>query len=83
MAAIRAVSDVRRKNQVTVPHQIAKEMGLEAGSRLVFELDPDDPDIIHVRRLRRSYAGIARGVYGDTSEEIAAYIRSERESWGE
>ncbi len=81
ITAMRVVSDVRNKNQVTVPHQIAKRMGLAPGTRLVFDLDPDDPDVVHVRRLRESYAGVARGVYGQTSDDIAEYIRTERESW--
>jgi hypothetical protein len=58
-------------------------MGLERGSRLLFEFDPEVPDVVRIRRLRRSYLGVARGVYGGTSEEIDAYVRGERQSWEE
>jgi bifunctional DNA-binding transcriptional regulator/antitoxin component of YhaV-PrlF toxin-antitoxin module len=81
--AVRAVSDMRRKNQVTVPHRIAELMGLRPGTRLIFDLDPDDPDVVHVRRLRESYAGVARGIYGATEEEVDEYLRGERASWEE
>jgi AbrB family looped-hinge helix DNA binding protein len=83
MTAVRAISDVRHKNQVTVPHQIAKRMGIQPGTRLIFDLDPDDPNVVHVRRLRESYAGVAQGIYGATEEEIEEYLHGERESWGE
>ncbi len=36
---------------------------------------------LRVSKLRRSYAGIADGVYGQTTEERLQYIATERASW--
>jgi AbrB family looped-hinge helix DNA binding protein len=73
---------LRKKNQITLPEPIAEKLGVEPGDRLVFEADDDGPDRVHVRRIRHSYAGALAGTYG-TAEEAAAYLRGERESWGQ
>ena len=71
---------LRPKNQLTLPERIAERLGVRAGDRLLFELDDAEPDRLHVRPLRRSYAGALAGVYG-TTEEVAAYIHGERAAW--
>lgn len=79
---IEAETTLRKKNQVTFPDQIVERLGIEAGDRLIFELDEGSKQI-RVRPLLRSYAGILQGVYGKNEEEEMAYIREERASWGE
>lgn len=83
MSTLEVEVRVRAKNQLTLPEAIAKRLSIEPGDRLVFAVHDDDPDRIEVRRLRRSYAGILAGVYGATQEEVDAYLREERASWGE
>ena len=81
--AVRQIEvNLRKKNQLTLPEPIAERLGVGPGDRLLFETDDEDPDRVHIRRLRRSYAGILAGVYG-TPEEAAAYLRDERASWDE
>jgi hypothetical protein len=41
------------------------------------EVAPDDPDTIHLHRIRPSYAGALDGVYGDVDE----YLTDERATW--
>ncbi|MBI4495063.1 MAG: AbrB/MazE/SpoVT family DNA-binding domain-containing protein [Chloroflexi bacterium] len=82
MAVLEVEVALRQKNQLTLPEAIAKRLGAQPGDRLIFELDEADPRRVHVRLLRRSYAGALEGIYGETPEEVAAYIQGERESWG-
>ncbi|MDE2572440.1 MAG: AbrB/MazE/SpoVT family DNA-binding domain-containing protein [bacterium] len=75
---------IRPKNQITLPAEIAERLGVRAGDRILFSLlESEELPRVEVRPLRRSYAGILRGVYGETEEEIEAYVRGERESWDE
>lgn len=73
---------LRPKNQLTLPEAIAERLGVEPGDRLVITIDEEKPNKMEVRPLRRSYLGILKGVYG-SPEEIEAYLREERASWGE
>lgn len=82
MDVIEAETALRRKNQITLPEAVARELGVEPGDHLVFTVARDRAEPVTVRRLPRSYAGIAAGVYG-TPEEAVAYLRKERASWGE
>lgn len=83
MKTLRAAVKLRPKNQLTLPEQFARWLGVKPGDRLVLTVDEDQPGVIEVRPLRESYAGVALGVFGNTPEEIAEYIRGERASWGE
>lgn len=74
---------LRHKNQLTLPEEIARRLGAEPGDRFVWVWDESTPDRVSLRRLRRSYYGALKGLYGQTPQEVAAYIQGERESWGE
>ena len=69
------------KNQVTLPDAVLRHMGTRAGDRVLIESDPDEPDVLRVRAVRRSYAGLLAGVYGNADEPLR-YVRAEQESWG-
>jgi hypothetical protein len=55
---------------------------VKKGSRLFIELKDDkiiitpEPD-----NYASYYYGLAKGTYGETSEEIDAYVQEERSSW--
>ena len=51
--------------------------GLEPGDTLVVETDVENPDVLRLRRVRNSYAGALKGVYGDARN----YLEDERRSW--
>lgn len=76
---------IRNRNQLTVPVDIAAAAGLTSGSLCdmeyvngVITITPADTP---TRRPLSDYAGIARGVWGDTEDEIENRIREDRESW--
>ena len=62
---------------MTLPDAVVRAGGLLAGDRFVVEIDPADPDVIRLQRIRPSYAGALRDLYGDPGE----YIEAERASW--
>ena len=72
-----AEARLRDRNQITIPDAIARAAGMEPGEMFVVELEPEDPDTLRVRRVRTSYAGALRGLYGDVTTSLA----EERASW--
>ncbi len=77
---IEQVVEVRKKNQITWPIEVAKGMRIQEGARLVIQYFPAR-GVASVRALPESYAGTLRGVYGTSAEEIQSYVRGEQEAW--
>ena len=75
--AIRAEARLRAKSQLTLPESIVAGAGIEPGDRFLVELDAADLSVIRLHRLRSSYAGSMRQVFGDPG----AYLATERASW--
>jgi bifunctional DNA-binding transcriptional regulator/antitoxin component of YhaV-PrlF toxin-antitoxin module len=75
--SVMAEARVRERNQITLPERVAQAGNIEAGDRFVVEVDPADPDTIRLHRIRDSYAGMLRDVYGDP----AAALAEAREGW--
>lgn len=76
-ATISAPARVRARRQMTIPEAVADAAGIEEGETFVVELEPDDPDVLRLRRVRDTYAGALRGLYGDTT----TYLKEERRDW--
>ena len=80
---VEAEGELREKNQLTLPKIIVQALNLRPGDRFVLRVQDDDEagDVV-MYRLRASYAGALKGLYG-RPEETAAYIRAEQGAWGE
>ena len=74
-----AEARLRARNQLTLPEPIVQAAGLDEGDRFVVDIDPDEPDVVRLRRVRDSYAGVLASVYGDATAALA----EERGSWPE
>lgn len=74
---------LREKNQLTLPERVAERLGVEPGDRLLITAGDEEPPLARLRPLRRSYAGVATGVYGADREEQLGYLDVERASWDE
>ena len=77
-----ALTTISSKNQITLPAQLLREMGLGAGDRLAVRregnrlvLRPRPKDWVEY------YGGSLRGLYGETSKETAAYVDELRNEW--
>ena len=68
---------LRARNQLTLPDPLVQAAGLAEGDRFTVEVDPTDPDVVRLRRLRSSYAGALAEVYGNPTEAL----EEERRSW--
>ena len=77
MTDVVATARLRPRNQLTLPDPIVQAAGLEEGATFVVEIDPEDPDVVRLRRVRTSYAGALKGLYQPTSE----YLEGERSGW--
>jgi bifunctional DNA-binding transcriptional regulator/antitoxin component of YhaV-PrlF toxin-antitoxin module len=79
---VAAEARLRRKNQITLPEQIASALDARPDDILVFETNPEDPHMACVRVLPRSFAGSMTGLYG-TTEQMLGYLREEHAAWEE
>jgi bifunctional DNA-binding transcriptional regulator/antitoxin component of YhaV-PrlF toxin-antitoxin module len=68
---------LRARNQLTLPAAIVQAAGLDVGATLVVELDPGDRDVVLLRRIRSSYAGVLMGLDGPSAD----YLAGERARW--
>jgi antitoxin ChpS len=77
-----AVAKLSSKNQITLPVAMVRRLGLEPGRRLMLRLEDD---CIVLRPEPEDWVeylhGSMKGVYGNTREEMDAYVRRERASW--
>lgn len=71
-AEIEAV--VRKRNQITLPAEAVDFLGVREGDVVVIKLKNGSAML---RPVRRSYAGIAKGVYGHGG----AFVARERADW--
>lgn len=72
-------TQLRARHQLTLPDAVVRAVGLAVGDRLMFELDPADPEVVRLRPIRRTYAGALADVYEDATDALA----EERASWSE
>ena len=77
MNPITAPARLRSRNQLTLPEAIVEAGSIEEGTTFVVEIEPTDPDLVTLRRVRPSYAGALRGMYGPVDE----YLEGERSGW--
>jgi len=76
-----AMSTISSKNQITLPAQILREMGLAAGDRLAVTREGNRL-ILRARPKDwiRHHAGSLAGLYGASREEEGEYLRQLREA---
>ncbi len=71
---------ITSKGQVTIPHEVRRALDVEAGDKVIFEIDENG---VHLRPHRPTsvwakYEGIFREGEGLTLEEILSQIREMR-----
>jgi bifunctional DNA-binding transcriptional regulator/antitoxin component of YhaV-PrlF toxin-antitoxin module len=77
---VTAEAHLRARNQITIPDAIVRAAGIEPGETFVVELGLDDGETLHLRRVRASYAGALRGLWG---ADAGVYLEAERDGWNE
>jgi hypothetical protein len=77
MTTVVATARLRARNQITLPDPIVQAGGLEDGATFIVELEPGDPDVVRLRRVRSTYAGALKGMFEPSDE----YLEGERAGW--
>lgn len=72
---------LRSRYQLTLPEPVALALAARPDDRLVFEADPAEPGVVRLRKARTTWSGAAAGAFG-SEDEVLAYLRDERSSWG-
>ncbi|TPW18519.1 MAG: AbrB family transcriptional regulator [Halothiobacillaceae bacterium] len=77
---------VRLKHQITIPARIAEAADIKPNDMLEVTYANGVVTLVPVNRKQRkksamAYAGIARGLWGQTTAEIEAGLNSDRDSW--
>ena len=78
---VAAEARLRARYQLTLPEAVAQALAAQPDDRLIFEGDPAEPGVVRLRKARTSWAGAAVGAFG-TEDEVLAFLREERASWG-
>jgi hypothetical protein len=77
---VTAEARLRAKNQLTLPDAVVKAGAIEEGETLIIEIEPSSPETLRIHRVRESYAGTYRGLWGPDPE---ATLEADRDSWGQ
>lgn len=80
LKTVSAEAHLRARNQITIPDAIVRAVGIEPGETFVVEVEPEDRDTLRLRRVRTSYAGALRGLWGADAD---ADLEAERNAWSE
>ena len=75
---VSAEAHLRARNQITIPDSIVRAAGIELGETFVVDVEPDDGDTLRLRRVRTSYAGALRGLWG---ADANVFLEAERNAW--
>ncbi len=62
------------RNRLALPPKVVELLGIQKGDVVIIEVNGDAATI---RPVRKSHAGMARGVYGDSDH----YVARERDDW--
>src|SRR5437763_15928086 len=78
------MSTISSKNQITLPAQLLRELGIGPGDRLAVSRDGARL-VLRVRPKDwvKYHAGSLAGLYGKNVEEADAYVRGLRDEWPE
>jgi AbrB family looped-hinge helix DNA binding protein len=77
---------IRNKNQITIPARIAESANIKPDDLLEITCKNGVITLVPASRPQKrqsvlSYAGIARGTWGETTDEIEAELKEGRDSW--
>jgi hypothetical protein len=79
IGSMHTVARLRPRNQLTLPEPVVAALGVTPGAR--FLVSVEGPDSVRLVRIRTSYAGAFKGMWGGTPEARDDWLRSERSTW--
>ena len=88
MSAVLDVAKVTSKGQVTIPASVRRELGLDAGDRLLFVLEDDGRVVLYgsnlqvLRAAQQAFRGKAEEAGLEGPEDVVELVKSVREERG-
>jgi len=70
-----------KKGQIVIPKVLRDEIGIGIGDLLLMTAEGDRISIMSPEKYAKMTRGLLKGVWGNTPDEVKAYIEKERESW--
>ncbi len=70
-----------KKGQIVIPKALRESAGIKEGDLLLITAEGDQIRITSPEKYAKATRGLLRGVWGNTSDEVEAYLESERKSW--
>ncbi len=70
-----------KKGQIVIPKALRDNMGITTGDLLLITAEGDQILITPPEKYAKTTRGILKGVWGDTPDQVQAYLEKERDSW--
>jgi AbrB family looped-hinge helix DNA binding protein len=70
-----------KKGQIVIPKALRESMGINVGDLLLITAEGGRISITPPERYAKMTRGLLKGVWGDTPDEVEAYLERERNSW--
>jgi AbrB family looped-hinge helix DNA binding protein len=71
-----------KKGQFVIPKVLRDAIGIKEGELLLINAENDRLVIIPAGKYASLTRGLLKGIWGETKEEIEAYLKKERDAWG-
>lgn len=81
-----AAVQLRDRRQITLPSEVVAAAALQVNDALEVSYVNGVIQLVPLKAKKkpvdmRKYIGLLKGMYGNTTEEMNAYVRNERDSW--
>jgi AbrB family looped-hinge helix DNA binding protein len=70
-----------KKGQIVIPKVLRDKIGIGTGDLLLITAEGDRISIIPPEKYAKMTRGLLKGLWGNTPDEVKAYIEMERKSW--
>lgn len=70
-----------RKGQLVLPKDVRDALEIKEGDRLIVSVEGGRVVLASPQEYARQTRGLLHGTWGETAEEVAGYLRGERDGW--
>lgn len=70
-----------KRGQIVIPKALRESIGIDAGDLLLITTEGNQILITPPEKYAKMTRGLLKGVWGDTSDKVEAYLEEERDSW--
>ena len=70
-----------KKGQIVIPKALRDSVGMKTGDLLLITAEGDQVRITPPEKYAKTTRGLLKGVWGNTPDQVQAYLEEERNSW--